>query len=218
MAPVNNYWLCGLRSLAGLLVLLILAVIPNHGGKRAFTDKQGAPAPQGFGFRDAGRNSLMDNWIVARYLSDREFSESHGEKFSTRWEYVSLEVMYKVHNPTVTPMGVAGYLAAKSSKGLVNKEHKLLSPQAISKWIAVWNGTFESKGTGHSLDEKNEPLGELADARDANPSSVKSRLYLGPNASYHANRWYVSISPSIQLTHDDQSPDFSTCVIFGIAL
>ena len=40
-------------------------------------------------------------------------------------------------------------------------------------------------------------------------------VYFGPNFSYRAKRWWVTITPLLQVTDLDDEPDIQTRLIFG---
>ncbi|MEI8140523.1 MAG: hypothetical protein WCI03_11735 [bacterium] len=57
--------------------------------------------------------SISDNWQVALYLSDWKIEKSSGEDMEATWKDVALETIYMFLNPTVDPIGLAGYLEVK---------------------------------------------------------------------------------------------------------
>ena len=41
-------------------------------------------------------------------------------------------------------------------------------------------------------------------------------LYAGPNASYRADQWWVTLTPLVQLTDTESEPNFQLRLLFGI--
>lgn len=201
------------------------------------THKQADTEYQGFDFRHELEYSVSDNWQVALYLSDWKVETSNGGETTTKWKNVALESIYMFLNPTVDPIGLAGYFEVKGGDELLVLEGKVLVQKNIGKWIAAWNGVVEAEWEGSSLDEQTGVLEETAGVSyEVKPSLrlgaelkhevecadwrewEKPILYMGPNASYRTPRWFATITPSMQLTNDDGSPDYVTRLILGITL
>lgn len=201
------------------------------------THKQADTEYEGFDFRHELEYSVSDNWMVALYLSDWTVETSDGEETTTTWKDVAVETIYMFLNPAIDPIGLAGYLEITGGDRLFGLEGKLLVQKNIGKWMAVWNGVVEAEWEGAGLDEQNGVLEETAGVSyEVKPSLrvgaelkhevecadwrewEKPLLYMGPNASYRTSRWFATITPSVQLTNSDKSPDFVTRLILGITL
>jgi len=201
------------------------------------THKEADADNQGFEFRHELEYSVSDNWMVALYLSDWQAERSQGDGTSVRWNNVAAETIYRLLDPTVDPLGLAGYLEVKGGDKLLSLEGKLLVQKNIGRWIAAWNGAVEAEWEGSGLDEQNGVLEETAGVSYGVKPSLrvgvelkhevecadwqeweKPVFYVGPNASYRTPRWFATITPSVQLTHDDESPDFVIRLILGIEL
>ena len=248
---------------AGLVVGLLVATgmaQAVHGGERAFTGsyealtspkgslefeqwvtwathKQDDATFQGFEFRHELEYSVSDNWMVALYLSDWQVENSQETGTDTRWNNIAAETIYMLLNPTIDPLGVAGYLEVRGGDKLASVEGKVLVQKNMGKWMAVWNGVAEEVWEGSSLDEKSLGLAESAgvsyglkpsfrlgaelqhEVEYANSHEwQKPVVYVGPNASYRTPKWFATITPCVQVTNDDESPDYVTRLIVGIEL
>lgn len=248
------------RVLLGGWLVAMGAVQVTHGGVRAFTGpyealtspkgsleceqwvtwashKQDDATFQGFEFRHELEYSVSDNWMVALYVSDWQVENSQETGTDTRWNNVAAETIYMLLNPTVDPVGVAGYLEVRGGDKLMSVEGKLLVQKNLGRWMAVWNGVVEEVWEGASHSEKSLGLAEAAGVSygikhsfrlgaelqheveyAASHEWEKPVLYAGPNASYRTARWFATITPCVQLTNDDGSPDYVTRLILGIEL
>jgi hypothetical protein len=242
--------------LAGGLTVLGFTM-PTQGGERVFTSvyeaqtspegtleyeqwvtwkthKQADTEYQGFDFRHEVEYSVSDNWMVALYLSDWQVERTAEDGTSTQWNNVAAETIYMFLNPSVDPVGLAGYLEVKGGDNLFTLEGKLLVQKNIGRWMAAWNGVLEAEWEG---DEQNGVLEQTAGVSyEVMPSlrvgaelkheveyadwseQEEPEFYLGPNVSYRTGRWFATITPSIQLTNNEENPDYVTRLIVGVTL
>ena len=201
------------------------------------THKQENTDYQSFDLRHELEYSISDNWMVALYLSDWSVESTDGNRYTTTWEDVAVESIYMILNPTVDPIGLAAYLEVTTGDEVLAVEGKVLLQKNIGKWITAWNGVVEAEWEGSRLDEQTGVLEETAGVSyEVKPSLrlgaelkheveaadwrdwEKPLLYAGPNVSYRTRRWYATLTPSFQLTHDDGSPDYVTRLLVGINL
>jgi hypothetical protein len=201
------------------------------------THKQADQEFQRFDFRHEVEYSVTDDWMLALYLSDWRAETSDGSDISVEWRNVALETIYMFLNPAEHPVGLAGYFEVKGGDELFAIEGKLLVQMNLDKWTAVWNGVIESEWEGSDLEEHTGVLEQTAGiSYELSPRIrlgvelkhevecadwqdwEKPLVYLGPAISFRKSSWFTTITPSVQLTHDDTSPDYVTRLIFGISL
>lgn len=186
-------------------------------------------------FRHELEWGVTDHFQLAFYV-DWRYQDGHsvsddGESFQD----LAIEAIYNLTDPVEDPIGIALYGEYKGGDEKQVIETKLLLQKNIGKWILVWNGVFEAEWEGKHYDEDKMVLEQTAGiAYQISPSfSAGAELlheieyddweewgdhvvYVGPNASYRGQGWWVTVAPLFQVTDVDSEADFQTRLIFGI--
>lgn len=201
------------------------------------THKVADPGVDTFDFRHELEFSVSDNAMVALYLSDWSLETGGADGASVTWKNVAVETIYMFLNPTLDPVGLAGYLEVRSGDKLLAVEGKVLIQKNQGKWTAVWNGVVESEWEGAGLDKQTGVLEETAgvsyeikpalrlgvelkhELESADWSEWQSPiLYVGPTASYRRGDWWMTLTPAMQTTNHDDEPDYVVRMIMGVTL
>lgn len=187
-------------------------------------------------FRHEIEYGVTDNWQIALYLSDWRYEKGDSvADEGAEWRDVAFETIYQLTDPTADPLGIALYGEFKGGDELLALEAKLILQKNIGQWIAVWNGTLEAEWEGEQFHEdKGEFEQTFGLSYQINPRwRIGAELmheieyddwsdwgdhavYLGPNLSFRTRIWWVTLTPTFQLTDVDQDADFQTRLIFGI--
>jgi hypothetical protein len=184
-----------------------------------------------YGVTDRLRLALYYDW---RYEDGEGGSGSH-----VSFHDVAVETMYQVLDPVNDPFGFALYLEAKlgDDSEFFELEPKLIVSKNIDRWILVWNGYLEAEWEGQGYDEQNGVFGETAGVSyEFTPrfrAGVEAQheieresweewghhvVYVGPNASYRAGRWWATLTPTVQATNVNEEPDYLVRLIIGVDL
>lgn len=189
-----------------------------------------------FDFRHEIEFGVTDRLQLAFYLSDWRYQDGDSVRNDrAQWRDVGVEAIYQLADPTADPLGLAVYGELKGGDELIELEAKLIVQKNIGSWIVVWNGTFEAEWEGEDFDEdKGELAQTLGVSYQINPTwRVGAELiheveysdwsqwedhvvYLGPNVSYRSQRWWITVTPTFQVTDVDSEADFQTRMIIGI--
>ncbi len=186
-------------------------------------------------FRHELEYGVTDHWQVALYLSDWRYQDGDSVRNDrAQWRDIAFETIYQLSDPTVDPLGMAVYGEIKGGDELIELEAKLLLQKNIGSWIVAWNGTFEAEwegedyhedkgelqqtlGVSYQIDPRLSLGAELIHEVEYNDWShwEDHTVYLGPNISYRAQGWWMTVTPTFQLTDVDGEADFQTRLIFG---
>ncbi len=198
------------------------------------TDKETDSSFNRFDFREEFELGITEKLQAGFYVSDWRV-EHTASGTQTTWRNAAVELIYSLSDPTVNPIGVAVYGEVAAGPELLRLETKLLLQHNVGAWMFVWNGTVEAVWNGDDLSntkgEFKQTLGasyqimpsltvgaELLWEIDYNHWSTweDGLLYMGPNASYRSNQWWITATPMMQVTGVTNKPEFQLRVIFGI--
>jgi hypothetical protein len=200
------------------------------------THKESDPDFDRFDFRHEFEFGVTDRFQLALYVSDWRYEDGASvSDDGTDWRNAAVEGIYQLTNPTTDPLGVALYGEIKGGDELFELESKLLLQKNVGPWILAWNGTLEAEWEGSDYSEDKGKLAQAAGiSYGLSPRwAVGAELiheieyedwsawgdhvvYLGPAVSYRAPRWWVTVTPTVQLTDVDSEADFQTRLILAI--
>ena len=198
------------------------------------TDKDTDPSFDRFDFRTEIEFALTEDLQLALYLSDWRY-ENSASKSEAEWKNVAVELKRNLSDPISDFLGSALYGEVKFGPEKFVLEGKILLQKNFGKWIAVYNAVAEAEWEGENFaDDKGvfkqtaglsyqispkfsagaELLWEI-EYEDWNTWS-DGVLYLGPNASFSQEKWWITITPLIQVTDVASEPNFQTRLIIGL--
>ena len=187
-------------------------------------------------FRHEIEFGLTDRLQMGIYLADWRYKD--GESVSNnRAEYrdTAVEMIYNLTNPVTDPLGLALYGEVKYGDELFELEGKIIVQKDLGPWTIVYNATIEAEWEGDRYeDDKGEFFQTVGVSYQVAPSFLvgaeflhevefddweetgRNVMYLGPNASFRTDKWFVTITPMVQVSDVDDEADFMTRMIFGI--
>jgi hypothetical protein len=198
------------------------------------THKQTDPDFNRVDFRHEFELGLTDRLQIAFYVSDWRYQSGASVDNGLEWRNVAAEVIYNLIDPITEPVGLALYGEIKLGPELAVLEGKLLVQANAGKWVLGWNGTIEAEWEGERYDEAKGEFGQAFGASyQFTPALLAGfellheieyedwsrwsdhAVYAGPNMSFRTTRWWITVTPMIQLTNVDTEPDFQLRMIFG---
>ncbi|MDO8630252.1 MAG: hypothetical protein Q7R41_07140, partial [Phycisphaerales bacterium] len=192
-----------------------------------------------FDFRHEVEVGLTDHFQLGVYLSDWRYEENRRDGVHRGdWRDIAVEGILNLTNPTTDPLGVALYGEVKIGDELLELEGKLIAQKNFGSFVLAYNAALEAEWEEHRFVEDNgtleQTLGlsyqfsprflagmellheiEIPDWRGA---SGKGILYLGPNFSYRAKRWWATLTPLFQVSDVEDEPDFQMRLIVGFGV
>ncbi|MCI0631255.1 MAG: hypothetical protein L0Y44_11450 [Phycisphaerales bacterium] len=198
------------------------------------THKDDDPDFDRFDFRHELEFGVTNDLQLGLYLSDWRVQDGQSVDDGTAWRNVAAELIYGLTDPVTDPLGSALYGEIKIGDELLELEAKIILQKNIGKWVFAWNGTIEAEWEGERFDEDTGTFEQtLGGSYQFSPSLLVGfeglheveyedwsqwgdhAVYLGPNASYRANAWWLTVTPLVQVTDVDSEPDFQVRMIFG---
>lgn len=186
-------------------------------------------------FRHEFEVGLTDHLQLGIYVADWRYQDGRSVE-NDRAEYrdTAFELIYNLTNPVADPVGLALYGEVKIGDELFELEGKFIVQKDIGPWTLVYNVIIEAEWEG---DRYEEDKGEFAQtfgvSYQVRPQFLVGAelvhevefpdwnetddhlVYLGPNASYRASKWWVTVTPLFQVTDEDSAADFVTRMILG---
>ena len=193
---------------------------------------------QRFEFRHEFEFGLADNFDLAVYLPSWSYEDS--QDFSgTQFGSVDVEGVFYVSNPVTDYVGIGLYAETKIGEDSLAFENKLLVQKDVGNWVFLYNLVVETELQGVFGDEENEVEGELAHtfgvsyaiapglflgAEGVVESAYEdwshyegTTVYAGPAFSYQRNNhFWFTLTPTYQLTDNEDEPDFQVRLIAGL--
>lgn len=187
-------------------------------------------------FRHELELGLTDKLQLGIYLVDWRYQDGRSVS-NDRVEYrdTAFELIYNLTNPVKDPLGLALYGEAKIGDQLAVLEAKILLQKDFGPWTVAYNAVVEAEWEGSHYEEDigvfEQTFGvsyqivpkfliggelvhevEFEDWEETGDHVV----YVGPNFSYRAEKWWVTVTPLFQATELEGEADFFTRLIFGI--
>lgn len=186
-------------------------------------------------FRQEFEYGFTDNFQAAFYFADWRYQD--GRSVSENGAEVrnsAIELVYSLSDPVNDPLGVALYGEIKAGDEILELEAKLLLQKNVGSWVFAWNGIFEAEWEGERYDEDKGELGQtIGVSYQLNPSLLVGAelvheieyddwsewedhvVYVGPNASWRTESWWVTVTALFQATDVESEANFVTRCIFG---
>jgi len=204
------------------------------------TQREGGSRGNVFDFRHEIEFGITDRLQVGVYLADWSVEDSvaGGENgANASFQDSAVELIYNLTNPVTDIIGSAIYGEMKIGPEKFELEGKLILQKNFGPFVVAYNATLEAEWEGERFGYFNERKGtfeqtlgasyqftpnfllgaeflhefDIADWQDVGDSVV----YVGPNASFRYDRFYVTATALIQATGISAEPDFQLRTIFG---
>ncbi len=192
-----------------------------------------------FDFRHEIEIGLTDHFQLGIYVSDWRYEENRPQGVHRGdWRNVAVEGKLNLTNPTTDPVGLALYGEVKVGDELLELEGKLIAQKNFGAFVLAYNAILEAEWEGSHFDEDNGEVAQTLGVSyqfsprflagmellheigipDWQGASGKGILYLGPNFSYRAQKWWATLTPLFQVSDVEDEPDFQMRLIFGFSL
>jgi hypothetical protein len=198
-----------------------------------------------FDFRTEFEFGLADNFDLAIYMPQWSYEDSDSRS-GTHFDGGAIEGVFYFTNPVKDFVGLALYGEINISDDELEFENKLIVQKDIGKWVFAYNLVLETE-LEHVFDKDEETEVEGVIENTFGVSYALSRgwllgaelivssefedwddyitttVYAGPNVSYQGGHfgksgtWWVTVTPTFQLTDEEDDPDFQVRAIFGIS-
>jgi hypothetical protein len=187
-----------------------------------------------FDFRHELEIGVTDKFELSLYFANWSVRDGQGIHKAARYEDSSVEAIYNLTNPVTDTLGSAIYGEVTVGDRHMELEGKLLLQKNFGPLIVAYNAALEAEFEGAHLDDRtgefSQTLGvsyaikpQLSVGAEAVheiewPSWAKpetSRVFVGPNISAKAGRFYATLTPLVQLTNVRDEPRLETRLIVG---
>ena len=187
-------------------------------------------------FRHELEYGVTDNFQIGLYLGDWRYEESPGKREGDFRDF-AVEGIYNVLDPVTSPIGLGLYGEIQIGDEKLELEGKLLLQKNFGPVVLAYNAVIEAEWEGHHFDEDNGTLEQTFGASyQFSPQLTagfelvhefsipdwagirgKSVLSMGPNVSYRAESWWVTLTPLFQVSDVEDEPDFQMRLLIGIS-
>jgi hypothetical protein len=198
-----------------------------------------------FDFREEIEYGLADNFRLGVYVPNWRYENSDAHR-GMRFDSVGVEGILLVSNPVTDAVGFGLYGEINVGEHEIEFENKLLLQKDIGDWTLAYNFIVETEVEGIGTeDADNEVDGVLGHTfgvsygfapswrvgAEAIVESVYENwshyegttVYAGPNLSYAGGKigsteasWWITVTPVIQLTDEDDEPDYQVRMIAAL--
>ncbi len=190
-----------------------------------------------FDFRHEIEYGVTDNFQLALYFADWRYEESPGKRGGD-FRDVALEGIYNLSSPVTDPVGLALYGEIAIGDEKLKIEGKVIIEKDFGPLVLVYNAILEAEWEGDNyVEDKGEIEQTAGISYQFSPRLMvgaellhelqmpdwrgirgKGILYLGPNVSYHAEKWWATLTPMFQVSDVEDEPDFQMRLIVGFNL
>jgi len=192
-----------------------------------------------FDFREEIEVGVTDKWQLGFYLSDWRYEENvQDNKRGGDWKNIAVESIYNLTNPVTDPVGLALYGEVKIGDKKFELEGKIIVQKNIGPVVVAYNAILEAEWEGDRFEEDKGKIEQTAGiSYQFSPRLLvgmellheisipdwagvrgKGVLYLGPNISYRAEKWWMTLTPLFQVSDVEDEPDFQMRLLVGVSL
>lgn len=193
------------------------------------------PSYNRFDFRHEIEFGVADNFDVSIYAANWRYQDSSGFT-GTKYDSSGGEGILYLSNPVTDVIGAGIYAEFLFGPDFFEFEQKLLLQKDIGNWTFLYNAIIETEiERGNTNNEVEGVLGQsVGVAYSLSPQwivggelkaewefedwdhHVNTAVYLGPVVSYRSSGpWWVTVTPTAQLTDNEDDADFLVRMIFG---
>src|SRR5688572_2691732 len=209
----------------------------QHVRYRAHKDDE--PGYELYQFREEFEFGVADNFDLAVYLPSWRYEDSDAHN-GMKFESVDIEGIFYFTNPVTDFVGIGLYGEVKIGDDSLGFENKLLVQKDVGNWVFLYNFVVETEIEGilSDTEDENEVTGELKHTFGASynfpdtpffvgaEAQIESEYadwsdyegttaYAGPNFSYQGNPFWITVTPTFQVTNRDSEAEFQLRMILG---
>jgi hypothetical protein len=192
-------------------------------------------------FRHEIEVGIADNFDLAVYLPNWRYEDTQ-DRSGPNFDSVGIEGVVYFLNPVTDFIGLGLYNELTVGEDALEFEHKILIQKDVGNWIFAYNLVLETEIEGvFDANEENEVTGVLehtfgasygfgrGDVRVGAELVVESEyadwdeyegtsVYAGPVFSYWGGKnFWFTVTPTYQLTSNDEEADFNVRMIAGLS-
>lgn len=193
------------------------------------------PSYNRFDFRHEFEYGLADNFDVSIYLANWRYQDS--DSFTgTHFDSFGGEGVFYFSNPVTDLIGSGLYAEFLAGPDFFEFEQKLLLQKDVGNWTFLYNFILETEiERGNTNNEVEGVLGQsFGVAYSISPSWIvggelkaewefedwdhhtDTTVYLGPVVSFRSKGpWWATLTPTIELTGNEDAAKFMTRLIVG---
>jgi hypothetical protein len=204
------------------------------------TQKEEGQRGNTFAFRHELEYGVTDRFQLAIYAADWKVVDNiaGGEKGAQAiYEDTAIEAVYNLTNPVTDWVGSAVYGEIKLGDQKFELESKFILQKNFGPLVLAYNASLEAEWEGERFGNFEERTGAFEQTLGASfqlspnflvggeflheiefsewQSPGEQIVYVGPNASFRYDRFYVTATAMIQATALVEEPDFQLRTIFG---
>lgn len=203
------------------------------------TRKEGERGYDSIQFREEIEFGLADNIDLHVYIPTWTYEDSSARS-GTRFDRVDAALLVYLSNPVTDPIGVGIYSEIGAGEAGLLFEQKLLLQKDIGKWVFAYNLVAETEVEGvFAKGGEKEIEGEIENVLGISYGGVRgwyfgaeviaesafeswshyegTTVYAGPAISFQGSeRFWVTVTPTYQLTDREDAGDFQVRMIAGI--
>lgn len=204
------------------------------------TQKEDGLRGNTFAFRHELEYGVTDHFQLSVYAADWKVVDNvaSGEKGAQAiYEDSGLEAVYNLTNPVTDWIGSAVYGEVRLGDQSLGLESKLILQKDFGPLVLAYNASLEAEWEGDRLGDFHETTGSIEQTLGASyqmtpnfliggeflheielsqwQSPADQIVYVGPNASFRYDRFFVTATAMIQATAIVDEPDFQLRAIFG---
>ncbi|CAN5749377.1 hypothetical protein BH09VER1_BH09VER1_11900 [soil metagenome] len=194
-----------------------------------------------FDFRHEIEYGVTDKLQFGLYVADWKVLDNFagGEKGAQAiYEDTAFEAIYNLTNPVTDLIGSAIYGEIQLGDHKFALEGKIILQKNFGPFVVAYNATLEAEWEGERFGYFNERKGTFEQTLGASYQFTPNFLlggeflheidfpewggaanngvvYVGPNASFRYDRFYVTTTALVQATAITEEPDFQLRTIFG---
>lgn len=186
-------------------------------------------------FRHEIETGLTDRLQAAIYVADWSWvNDPAARTNTTRYTDSALELVYNLSHPVADPIGSAIYGEVRGGDEFLELEGKVILQKNIGRWVFAYNATLEAKWEGERLSENGGEFSQaLGVSYEISPrfllgaellyeidipnwsKAANQPVRIGPNASYRHGRWWVTLTPMVNVNRLPDEPALEVRAIFG---
>lgn len=193
-----------------------------------------------FDFRHEIEFGITDRLQIGVYVADWSVVDkvAGGEDGAHAiYQDSAIELIYNLTNPVTDIVGSAIYGEIQLGDQKLELESKLILQKNLGPVVLAYNATLEAEWEGERFGYFNERTGTFEQTLGASyqftpnfllggeflheidfsewKEAGDSVVYVGPNASFRYDRFYITATALIQATGIREEPDFQLRTIFG---
>jgi len=187
-------------------------------------------------FRHELEIGLTDRMQIGLYLADWHYQSGRDVEEGAKYDDSAVEVIYQLSDPSRDALGSAVYGEVRGGNRFLELESKVILQKNWDGVVAAYNLTLEAQWEGQGLEEHNGELSQsLGVSYELSPrwragiealhevplpdwkTGGAQTVFAGPDASYRAERWYVTVTPMVQLTHVSDEPKLELRLVAGVS-